>query len=154
MSQTLPVLVRARGDGRTVTVRHARITFTATTAETGGRFELYEVVLEPEASPLRRHVHLQMDELIVVTAGEVEAIVGDRQLQVRAGTTLFIPRGTPHGWTNRGPAEATLLLHYSPSGHREQYFERLARLTGGALPPSIEQLDDLGRRFDELPAPA
>lgn len=152
MSQTLPVLVRTRGDGRTVTVRHARITFTATTAETGGRFELYDVTLDADAAPLRRHVHLQMDELIVVTAGEVEAIVGDRLLQLRAGTTLFIPRGTPHGWTNRGPAPATLLLHYSPSGHREQYFERLSRLSGGALPPTADQLDDLGRRFDEIPA--
>jgi mannose-6-phosphate isomerase-like protein (cupin superfamily) len=151
MSQSLPPLVRPRGEGRTVALPHGRVTFTATTADTGGRFELYEVVLEYDGSPLRRHVHLQMDELIVVMDGDLEARIGDRSLRLQPGTTLFIPRGTPHSWANRGRMPATVLLHYSPSGQREQYFERLSRLVGGPLPPSPEQLDDLARRFDEAP---
>ncbi len=151
MPQTLPTLVRLPGEGRQVVVRHARITFTATAADTGGRFELYAITLAPDSAPLARHVHLQMDELVHVTGGELEAVIGDRHLRAREGTTLFIPRGTAHAYANRGPQPATLLQHFSPSGHREQYYERLARLTGGALPPTEAQLADLGRRFDEVP---
>lgn len=154
MSQSLPVLVRPRGEGRTIALPNGRVTFTATTADTGGRFELYEVVLEADHAPLRRHLHLQMDELIVVLSGDLEAVVGTRELRLQPGTTVFIPRGTPHAWANRGRTPATVLLHYSPSGQREQYFERLGRLVGGALPPTQAQLDELARRFDEQPAGA
>jgi mannose-6-phosphate isomerase-like protein (cupin superfamily) len=153
MPVTLPPLVRTPDEGRQVTVRRARITFTATAADTGGRFELYGITLAPDEAPLVRHVHLQMDELVHVTSGELDAIIGDRRLRAREGTTFFIPRGVPHAYANRGPGPAAFLQHFSPSGHREQYYERLARLTGGTLPPTDAQLAELGRCFDEVPVP-
>ena len=151
MSQSLPALIRHRGEGRTVPMPTGSVTFTATTADTGGRFELYELTLEPDQRPLRRHVHQQMEEMIIVAAGELDAVVGERQMRLQPGSTLFIPRGQPHAWGNRGRTPATVLLHFSPSGQREQYFERMARLLGGSLPPTQSQLDDLARRFDEQP---
>jgi len=151
MTQGLPALIRHRGEGRTLPLPTGRVTFTATTADTGGRFELYELDLDPDQRPLRRHVHQQMEEMIIVVDGELDAVVGERQMRLHAGSTLFIPRGLPHAWANRGRSSATVLLHYTPSGQREQYFERMARLLGGSLPPTQAQLDDLARRFDEQP---
>jgi mannose-6-phosphate isomerase-like protein (cupin superfamily) len=152
MYSPLPPVVRAPGEGRYVFVPGARITFTAIATETGGRFELYEVILEPLRGSAERHVHQHMDELIHVTHGEAEVALGDRMVAARAGSTVFIPRGLPHVVFNRGQGPTTMLVQWSPSGHRDQYFERLAKLTSGPLAPPRTQLDDLGRRFDELPA--
>lgn len=151
MHSTLPPLVRAPGEGRHVFVPGARVTFTASAAETGGRFELYELDLEPGGAPPQRHVHQQMDELIHVLRGELEITIGDRHVAARAGATLLIPRSVHHSVENRGPGTATALFQWSPSGHRDQYFERLSKLTSGPVAASPVQLADLGRRFDEFP---
>lgn len=152
MHSTLTPIVRATGEGRQVVVGAQRITFTATAAETGGRFELYDFAFEPTESPLVRHLHLHMDELLHVTSGELEVAIGTRVLAARTGSTIFIPRGIAHGFLNRGPGRASALVQFTPSGLRDQFFERLSKLTGGPIPATSSQLADLGRRFDELSA--
>jgi mannose-6-phosphate isomerase-like protein (cupin superfamily) len=47
--------------------------------------------------PLQQHSHDEADEFIYVVAGEGSASVQGTTQKLRAGTLLFIPRGTSHG---------------------------------------------------------
>ncbi len=69
----------------------------------------YSVVGAGAGAPLHSH---EADELITVLEGELEARLGDEVRQVGPNHTLIIPPGAPHGFTNRGPAEAKMLTYF------------------------------------------
>ena len=52
--------------------------------------------------PLQQHAHDDADEFIYVVAGEGSASLQGTAQKLRAGTLLFVPRGTPHSLTVSG----------------------------------------------------
>ena len=52
--------------------------------------------------PLQAHAHDDADEFIYVVAGEGSASLQGTSQKLKAGTLLFIPRGTSHGLTVSG----------------------------------------------------
>ena len=52
--------------------------------------------------PLQSHSHDDADEFIYVVAGEGSASLQGTSQKLKAGTLLFVPRGTPHGLTVSG----------------------------------------------------
>ena len=95
-------------------------------SQTGGAFELYELALGP--ATIDYHVHHNMDETIYVLEGEIEFVVDGEMLLRPAGSVAFVPRGLHHGFSNRGPARARVLIHFNPSGDQHEYFRELERL--------------------------
>ena len=57
------------------------------------------------------HVH-EMDELIVVLEGRLEARLGDEVAEAGPDHTLVIPPGLPHGFTVLGPELAKFLIFF------------------------------------------
>ena len=64
----------------------------------GGRLAdlavIYEEIAPGDHIPLHRH---PVDEVILVVAGEGRTRLDDEITPVGAGSTIFIPAGTPHG---------------------------------------------------------
>lgn len=119
--------------------------------QSGGAFELYELTLG--AATIDYHIHRTMDETICVIAGEIEFTVAGETFKRPAGSVAFIPRGVHHGFTNHGPAQATVLILFTPSGNQDEYFRELERLFSA---PALDQaaLQALQTQFDqELVAP-
>jgi quercetin dioxygenase-like cupin family protein len=114
--------------------------------QTGGEFEMYELVLG--VATVDYHVHHTMDETIYVLEGEVEFRVGDERFARPAGSVAFIPRGIHHGFSNHGPAAAKVLLLFTPSRNQEQYFRELVRLFAA---PSLDTraLAAVQKQFDQ-----
>ena len=52
--------------------------------------------------PLQQHAHDDADEFIYVVAGEGSASIQGTTQKLKAGTLLFVPRGTSHGLTVAG----------------------------------------------------
>jgi hypothetical protein len=52
-------------------------------------------------------------------AGELEVIVGDELVVLRAGDTLMAPRNIPHRLRDSGDVENHYLLLFPPSGFEE-----------------------------------
>jgi quercetin dioxygenase-like cupin family protein len=52
-----------------------------------------------ERIPLHRHT---TDEAIVIDDGDAEVILGDEHRTISAGSVVFVPAGTAHGWGNPG----------------------------------------------------
>ena len=59
------------------------------------------------------HGHPNCNEVIHLIRGTVEQSVGAERFVMRAGDTVFIPRGSLHRSKNVGPGEATMIVCYS-----------------------------------------
>jgi hypothetical protein len=65
-----------------------------------------------------------------------------------AGSVAFIPRGVHHGFTNRGPGRAWVLVMFTPAGDQHEYFRELERLFAA---PTLDTsaLQALQARYDQ-----
>lgn len=115
-------------------------------AQTGGTFEVWE--LEIGAATIDYHVHERMDETLCVVEGEVEFVVQGERYARPAGSVAFIPRGLHHGFTNHGPAQARLLIVFSPATGQDEYFAELGRLLAAATPDEAA-IRALQARYDQ-----
>src|SRR5262245_22056169 len=79
-------------------------------------------VIDPATGAPRRiaplHVHHRDDEAWYVLEGALRIRVGDKEVETRAGSAVFVPRGTPHTYWNAEPAPARHLLIMTANIHR------------------------------------
>jgi quercetin dioxygenase-like cupin family protein len=116
------------GEGKTVsfsatTFSGNRVTFLYREADAA--YSIIEWAAAPGAPGTPPHLHRETDEAFYVLEGTFGFRVGDRTLEVPAGTFVFVPRGLEHAFWNGGTTEARLLSTVSPAGF-ESYFEELA----------------------------
>jgi mannose-6-phosphate isomerase-like protein (cupin superfamily) len=65
-----------------------------------------------------RHIHFSDDEAWYVLEGKLRIAMGDKEVQVQAGASVMVPRGTPHTYWNPGPDPVRYLLIMTPNIHR------------------------------------
>ena len=75
---------------------------------------LAEEVL-PVGAAVRRHHHLQTEEVYYILHGEGEMTVGDETQKVKTGDAIFIPRTKSHLLKNTGSEPIKLLLVCGPA---------------------------------------
>jgi oxalate decarboxylase/phosphoglucose isomerase-like protein (cupin superfamily) len=76
---------------------------------------LHVVVLPGQGH--QRHNHPDADEILYVLSGTGEQMVDDTQtFEVRAGDTVWIPKGAFHSTANSGWEPLSLLAIYAPAG--------------------------------------
>lgn len=80
-----------------------------------------QLVVHP-GHPGRLHTH-PTDQVIMVTAGAVQFIVGDDFQTVRSGNSLAAPAGVPHKVVNNLWVEARLLVIDATNDLSTQYLE-------------------------------
>jgi mannose-6-phosphate isomerase-like protein (cupin superfamily) len=61
------------------------------------------------------HLHHNDDEAWYVLEGTLCVRVGDQELEARAGSAVFVPRGTPHTYWNPGSTPTRYLLIMTPA---------------------------------------
>lgn len=140
------------GEGPSVVIgKGARCTFKVIGKETNGLFGLFEYEMNPGTAGPKPHIHREMEEIFYVARGEVELLVGDRQILATAGTLAFVPRDTVHAFANPGDRPSVLLILFCPADSRENYFKGLAKLTRGGQIPDKRALMELMRMNDQEP---
>ncbi|WP_343623631.1 cupin domain-containing protein [Roseateles puraquae] len=85
----------------------------------------------PGGPPL--HLHPDQDEVFIVDEGEYRFQCGDEQHLLRAGDSLFLPRGVPHTFRQLS-ATGRLRFLYTPAGRMEDFFVALSQLPGPPTP--------------------
>lgn len=68
---------------------------------------------------IRPHHHLVADEIIVVHSGSGRVHLGDREADVRAGVSIYIPRNTRISLRNTGSAPLAIYFIFSKPGFEE-----------------------------------
>jgi uncharacterized cupin superfamily protein len=65
---------------------------------------------EPPRLIAPRHIHHGDDEAWYVLEGTLRVQVGENEVEARAGSGVFVLRGTPHTYWNPGPGPVRYLL--------------------------------------------
>ncbi len=93
----------------------ALISIKATSEQTGGVFNLFEVTCPPDyTTPL--HIHYAEDVAVYVLEGGLEFFWGNEKKGAVAGSYFYQPRGTPHGFRVEGTTPARILYMTIPAG--------------------------------------
>jgi quercetin dioxygenase-like cupin family protein len=136
-------LVLPRGEGEPLDVIGDRQTVKVSAEATDGAFVLVENLNEPGVS-IPMHVHHDEDETFYVVSGQVEFTLADGPVVAEAGTTVFLPKGTPHAFRVVGDGPARMLTLLVP-GRLEGLFRELAALPPG--PPDPARLAEMSAPY-------
>ena len=118
----------------------------ASAADTGGSFEIIEYKGPAVPPP---HIHREHDEIFYILEGKFSFVIGHANQDASAGSLVWVPRGTRHGF-NVQPGSRALLVTI-PAG-LEGFFEELGKgLTEGKTSDEIRA--KLADRYDSIPAP-
>ena len=121
------------GEGQAINVLGDRQTIKLSGTQTDGTLAVIEQNNIPgPAVPM--HVHTRENETFYVSEGEVTFFLAGKEVVATAGTTIFLPRGVPHGFRVNKPTRAILFLQ--PAGG-EAMFRKLSELPPG--PPDMEK---------------
>ena len=71
------------------------------------------------------HIHPTQDEFIYVLHGEFEVTLDGQPHRAGAGDLVKLPRGIPHGISNRSGGDVTALFWVTPSGKLHELFTRI-----------------------------
>jgi quercetin dioxygenase-like cupin family protein len=112
--QTNPYALQ-RGEGQRLQSLGAWVTVKATSEQTGGVFNLFEVSYPPDyATPL--HIHYVEDVAVYVLEGALTVFWGSERKEAVAGSYFYQPRCTPHGLRVEGATPAQILYMTFPAG--------------------------------------
>jgi quercetin dioxygenase-like cupin family protein len=143
----------------TIRVGEMSVTFLKTRHETGDVFDLFEVTVPPFARVPLPHLHRKYDETIFGVDGTMTwTLQGERQgeredkpTEVRPGTTLFIPRGTPHFFANLTHTTARILCLHTPGVMGPEYFLEIAALFRTNHHPDLAGIGAVMSRYGVVP---
>lgn len=89
---------------------------------------IFTVICEP-AQFVPVHVHADIDEVLIVQAGELQVKLDGMWSTMHPGDLMRIPRGVTHGFFNTSDRQAILLIVMSPGTAVRPMFEALDGLT-------------------------
>lgn len=98
------------------------------------------LVAEGQGAPL--HISHEEDKLFRVLHGALLFVIGEERIEAGAGDTLFVPRGSTHGFCARG-GEAEMLLVATPARH-DRFFQAMDSLP---VPHRMEDVAQVCARY-------
>ena len=121
--------------------------------ETHGSLDLMEMLVPPDGEMPVAHYHRNWDESVYGLDGTITFTVDGAAHPIGPGETLFIPRGTVHGFNNRSGAPARCLAVLTPGVLGPEYFRELAALVAKG-PPDEAEVERIMLRHGLVPAHA
>ena len=125
------------GDGRSIPLGSFSMSLKASEDDTAGAFSLLEATEPPGFGP-PLHIHHNAAEAFYVLDGEYRMWIEAREFTCPAGSFVYIPAGTRHGF-RVGNAPGRKLNLYLPAA-MVGYFDELSRAitTGDAGPADLD----------------
>src|SRR5512133_324642 len=112
--QTKPYMLDNE-EGQLLQALGASVSIKATSEQSGGVFNLFEVSCPPDyATPLL--IHYTEDVAVYVLDGRLTIFWGNEKKAGVAGSFFYQPRGTPHGFRVEGRVPARILYMTVPAG--------------------------------------
>jgi quercetin dioxygenase-like cupin family protein len=98
----------------------------ATSASTGGKYGLVDMIEVPAGDMPPLHIHHTHDEGFLLLDGELSLFLPEREITLRRAEFVLAPRGIPHTY-QVGDSPARWLVLSTPPGF-EQFVEDVAAL--------------------------
>jgi mannose-6-phosphate isomerase-like protein (cupin superfamily) len=127
------------GEGRLIDLGGFSMTVKATGDDTGGMFTLLEADEPPDFGP-PMHIHHGIAEAFYVLDGEYLIFIEGEEFRCPAGSFIFIPAETPHGFrVGKGTSrKLNLYLPASMIGYFDELSEVMAK--GEADPDRLSEI--------------
>jgi quercetin dioxygenase-like cupin family protein len=136
---------------KTILVGEMSVTFLKTRHETGGVFDLFELTIPPFARQTLPHFHREYDETIFGVDGTMTWVLRDEPTVVQRGSTVYIPRNTPHFYVNRTHCPARILCLQTPGVLGPEYYVEMAALLGSEENPDVARITSVMGRYGIIP---
>ena len=101
------------------------LTFNVTTDKTADRMGIYSVEMQPFANGPKLHFHREMDETFIINEGVLTVLTPKGETEANAGTIVYIPRGTVHGYKNNSTNTVKMAMIFNPGHNREDFIRKL-----------------------------
>ncbi|MBN9382132.1 MAG: cupin domain-containing protein [Chitinophagaceae bacterium] len=138
------------GDGETISFNGGRVTLKITSDQTKDQLGLYEIALAPGVVGAQLHYHRYMDEIFMVSKGEMTIDLGGKTIRATEGSIVYAPRYTPHGFRNDSGQEAVIKLLFNPGQSREGFFRGLGEILNSDPVDPVKFLQ-LYQKYDSYP---
>lgn len=123
------------GEGRSIDLGGFQMSLKASEKETAGSFSLLEADEPPNFGP-PMHIHHNCAEAFYVLAGEYVIFIEEQEFRCPAGSFVYVPSNTRHGF--RVGAEPSRKLNLYVPGAMVDYFDKLGQaIAGGNATPSV-----------------
>lgn len=142
---TAPFRIVPPGDATAIAAFGSTIEFFLNGSATNGALCLGLATTPPGVAP-PLHVHASDDEVFIVAQGEMAFYTPLGWQNVTPGTVVYMPRGTPHTFRNRGVAPSRHWVFNVPSGF-EEFYARSAALFAKGGPPDFAALGQTATEF-------
>jgi quercetin dioxygenase-like cupin family protein len=112
--QTKPYMLNNEA-GQFIQSLGAFVSIKASSEQTGGMFNLFEVLCPPDyTTPL--HIHYAEDVAVYVLEGTLTFFWGGKKKKAVPDSFFYQPRGTPHGFCVEGSNPTRILYMTLPAG--------------------------------------
>ena len=129
------------GGGRKLQVLADQIRVLASGADTGGKYEVFELTGPKDSGP-PPHLH-PWDEAFFIVEGEIDAHIGDQAVHAAAGSFVRVPANTAHSFRITSPSAKFVVL--TTEARTSAFFEAMDREIGFP-PPSMEAVLKVAER--------
>ena len=119
------------GEGTTHQIGRMSMTFKTTAADGWNAYTVCEAI-EPPESGAGYHRHATYDETFIICEGHYDFRLDGELLKLSAGDTVFVPRGTPHGFVSTGPEIGRQIIISSPGGIFDAMIAEVTKLDTGS----------------------
>lgn len=119
------------GEGKTYKLGRMSMTFKTTAGEGWNAYTVCEAV-EPPESGAGHHRHPTYDETFIICEGHYDFRLDGKLLKLGPGDTVFVPRGTPHGFVSTGPEVGRQIIISSPGGIFDAFIAEVTMLDTGS----------------------
>jgi quercetin dioxygenase-like cupin family protein len=116
------------GEGEHINAAGGEIFLKVTSDMTMDQMGIYEIRLMPGVTGAQLHYHRFMDETFIVMKGEMTIQLREKELTAEPGSIVYVPRMTPHGFSNKSDEEAVMMLVFNPGQSREGFFRGLGEI--------------------------
>ena len=117
-----------------------------------GSVVVFEFAVPPQARVPAPHYHRDVDEVVYGVAGTLTVTLDGRQIPVRAGESVFIPRGSVHHHQNLHADTAKALVVLTPGSIGRRYFEEVAAVVNVPGKPDLSQITAVMQKHGLVPA--
>lgn len=136
--------------GEVLRIKGGTVTFKVTSSISNDQLGVYEIFLEPGVVGAQLHYHRFMDETFIVNQGTLTVSHGQAKTEAEAGSVIYVPRFTPHGFANNSDKPVVLTLIFNPAQKREGFFHGLVRILSEE-PINAEEFLTLYNKYDSFP---
>lgn len=137
----------------TIRVGGLELRFLHSKQDTEGGLDAFEMTVHPNARMPVPHYHESWDELAYGLTGAVTFRIGERDVVLEPGETVFIRRGIVHAFRNDTQHPASCLCILTPGVLGAEYFREMAALVSGGA-PDFDRMRATMLRYGLVPVPA